>query len=80
MSSQYFISNTSLKTFENLCFQGLYELNINLEWVSPLCANPTKMVNHTQEIPRLLPTNCSSVFDHFVGLALKGLIYYKMKI
>ena len=22
---------------------------------------------------RLLPTNCLSVFDHFVGLALKGL-------
>ena len=32
------------------------------------------MVKHTQTIRRLLPTNCLSVFDHFVGLALKGLI------
>ena len=31
------------------------------------------MVIHTQAIRRLLPTNCLSVFDHFVGLALKGL-------
>ena len=31
------------------------------------------MVKHTQTIRRL-PTNYFSVFDHFVGLALKGLI------
>ena len=31
------------------------------------------MVKHIQTIHRLLPTNCLSVFDHFVGLALKGL-------
>ena len=29
------------------------------------------MIKHTQTIRRL--TNCLSVFDHFVGLALKGL-------
>ena len=28
---------------------------------------------HSQTIRRLLPTNCSSVFDHFVGLAFKVL-------
>ena len=33
-----------------------------------------KMVKHTQTIGRLLPTNCFSVFDHFMGLALKGLL------
>ena len=32
------------------------------------------MVKHTQTIPRQQPTNCLSVFDHFVKLALKGLI------
>ena len=32
-----------------------------------------KMVKHTQAIHRLSPTNCLSVSDHFVGLALKGL-------
>ena len=31
------------------------------------------MVKRTQTIRRLLPTNCLSLFDHFVGLALKGL-------
>ena len=35
---------------------------------------PNKMVKHTQTIHRLLRTNCLSVFDHFAGLALKGLI------
>ena len=31
------------------------------------------MVKHTETIRRPLPKNCLSVFDHFVGLALKGL-------
>ena len=31
------------------------------------------MVKHNQTIRRLLPTNCLSVFGHFVELALKGL-------
>ena len=30
------------------------------------------MVKHTQTIRRKIPTNCLSVFNHFVGLALKG--------
>ena len=30
------------------------------------------MVKHTQFVGNL-PTNCLSVFDHFMGLALKGL-------
>ena len=29
------------------------------------------MVKHTPTIRRLLPMNCLSVFDHFVGLAIK---------
>ena len=32
------------------------------------------MVEYTQTIRRLLPMNCLSVFDHFAGLALEGLI------
>ena len=31
------------------------------------------MVKHTQTIRRLLPTNCLSVFNHFVELTLKRL-------
>ena len=32
------------------------------------------MVKHTQKIRRQQPTNCLSVFGHFVGLARKGLM------
>ena len=32
------------------------------------------MVKHNQTIFRKRGTNCLSVFDHFVGLALKGVI------
>ena len=32
-----------------------------------------KMVKHTKTTRRVLPTNCLSVFVHFVGLALKEL-------
>ena len=35
------------------------------------------MVKHTQTIRREKPTNCLSVFNHFVGLALKGLTVNK---
>ena len=31
------------------------------------------MVKHTQKIRQQQPTNFLSMFDHFVGLALKGL-------
>ena len=31
------------------------------------------MIKHTQVIRRLLPTNCFSVFDNFVDMALKEL-------
>ena len=34
------------------------------------------MAKHTQVIRQLLPKNCLSLFDHFVGLALKGLILF----
>ena len=35
---------------------------------------PNKIIKHTKTIRQLLPTDCSSVFDHFVRLSLKGLI------
>ena len=40
------------------------------------------MVKHTQTIRLILPTNCLSLFDHFVGLTLKGLklIVYFMQV
>ena len=39
----------------------------------PFKGQPRKMVKHTQTIHRQQPTNCLSVFNHFVGLALKRL-------
>ena len=42
--------------------------------VNPLSANITKWSNKLKQFVGKLPTNCLSVFEHFVGLALKGLI------
>ena len=39
---------------------------------NPLIANPTKWSNTLKQFVGELPTNCLSVFDHFVVLALKG--------
>ena len=39
----------------------------------PLGSNSKKWSNTLKTIRRLLPTNCFSVLDLFVGLALKGL-------
>ena len=41
--------------------------------LNPLNASPTKWPNTLKQFVGKLPTNCLSVFDHFVKLALKGL-------
>ena len=40
---------------------------------NPLSANPTKWSNTLNQFVSKLPTNCLSVFDHFVKLLQKGL-------
>ena len=50
------------------CFQGVFNRSTSHEWVK---RQPQKMVKHTQTICWLLLTNCLSVFDDFVGFALK---------
>ena len=47
---------------------------MNLKVVNPFSANPTKWSNTLRQFVGRLLTNCFSVFDHFVGLALNGLI------
>ena len=42
--------------------------------INPLSANPPEWSSIRKQFVGKLPTNCLSVFDHFVGLALKGLI------
>ena len=44
--------------------------------INPLNANPEKWSNTLKQIVGNLPTICLSVFDHFMNLALKGLINY----
>ena len=41
--------------------------------VNPLSTNFTTWSNTIKQFVGKLPTNCLSVFDHFVGLTLKGL-------
>ena len=54
-----------------------WETNFNVS--SELFKTQThKILRHTQTICRLLPTNYLSMFDHFVGLALKGLTSYDL--
>ena len=52
--------------------------SIELFWLYK--RQPHKMVIHTQTIHRQQPTNCLSVLDHFVGLALKGLRKHKTTV
>ena len=42
-------------------------------YFNPLSASPTKWSNTLKQFVGNLATNCLSVFDHFVILALKGL-------
>ena len=44
-----------------------------VDMFNPLSANPTKWPNTFKQFVANLPTNCLSVFGHFVNLALKGL-------
>ena len=64
------------------CYTGLkwvnedfWPTNINSSvfLINPLIANPTKWSNTLKQFFGKLPTSCLNVFDHFVGLALKGL-------
>ena len=41
---------------------------------NPIGANPIKWPNTLKQFVGKLPTNCLSVFGHFVNLALKGLM------
>ena len=43
--------------------------------INPLNANFTKWSNTLKQFIGNLPTNCLSVFDHFVGLVLRGLMF-----
>ena len=46
--------------------------------VNPLSAKFIKWSNTLKQFVGKLPTNCLSVFDYFVGLALKGLMLLRV--
>ena len=74
-----YIHNTSIYLY--ICIQVQVSVSVYKDLYMDIVrvVNPPfkyqshKMVKHTQTICRQQPTNCSSVFDNFVGLALKGL-------
>ena len=47
-------------------------------YINPLTANPTKWSNTLKQFVGKSPTNCLSLFDHFVKLALKELMIVMM--
>ena len=49
------------------------EAQLVADTFNPLSAKYTKWSNTHRQFVGKLPTNCLSVFDHFVGLLLKGL-------
>ena len=60
----------SFVTFAYVCNSSKY---VSEKYVNPLNANFTKWSNTLKQFVSKLPTNCLSVFNHFVGLVLKGL-------
>ena len=64
------LSNLHWCTFKSTKSQKYYK---NLTDINPLSAKLTTWPNTLKQFVGNLPTNCLSVFDHFLGLALKGL-------
>ena len=48
-------------------------MNIPSDDINPSSASPTKWSRILKQFVGNLSTNCLSVFDHFVGLVVKGL-------
>ena len=82
MSFNQNCSKQAKQIFLSLFLKNMTTLDFKLafkEPLNPLSANPTKWSNTLKQFVGNMPTNCLSVFDHFVGLALKGLIMYLTK-
>ena len=78
-------SGNSLSICEN--FVHFYEkpntnttVSIIQKYLNPLSTNPIKWPNTHKHFVGNLPTNCLSVFGHFVNLALKGLIGFNFRV
>ena len=61
-----------LQSYFNYSRQGRILDPVKQPWYKPSKRQPHKMVKNTKAICRQKLTNCLSVFDHFLVLALKG--------
>ena len=67
------ITSKLIQRTTNISHQAIFP-NFQESFFNPLSAHQRhKMVKHTQTIRRQQHTNCLSVIDHFLGLALTGL-------
>ena len=66
----YSSDHSNLNLGCELSMRFLLKLNLG----NPLSANFKKWLNTLKQFVGNLATNCLSVFGHFVGLALRGLI------
>ena len=67
-------SNPDKRVFAHLNINSIKnKFEILSDQINPLSDNSTKWPNTLKQFVGNLPTNCLSVFDHFVKLALKGL-------
>ena len=71
-----------LEKFEGRCKFCFFPLDNSLLFQSFILtyfsANFTKWSNKLKQFVGSLPTNCLSMFDHFVRLVLKGLTYFNV--
>ena len=58
----------------------LFAKIVDAKTINLLRANPKRWSNTLKPFVAKLPTNGLSVFDHFVGLAIKGLTLAKSSI
>ena len=72
----FFVEMMVLVFFITTAFEiaKLNVMNLFIVFLNPLSANPTKWSNKLKQFVGNLPTNCLSVFDHFMKLVLKGLM------
>ena len=73
----YTFSNSKDKKPKRLLYPNIIkQLKNNMEIINPLSTNPIKWSNTLKQFVSILPTNCLSVFEHFLKLAFKGLTLY----
>ena len=78
---KHFSNEAVMFDVKNSIIQMISENNdLEFDRFNPLGANPTKSSNTLKQFVCKLPTNCLSLLDHFVGLALKGLKQSLMKL